>query len=102
MPVELPGVGRKRRPGWQALPGESGGHGRERVSVRNGDIWLDDEGRPIQAHGGMIARFGEKWYWYGENKDAPNCPGTTRVDVIGVSCYSSADLHAWQDRKSVV
>ena len=54
--------------------------------MRNGEIWLDDEGRPIQAHGGMIARFGEKWYWYGENKDAPNCPGTTRVDVIGVSC----------------
>lgn len=63
--------------------------------MRNGTVWLDDQGHPIQAHGGMIARFGHKWYWYGENKGAPNCPGTTRVDVIGVSCYSSNDLHTW-------
>lgn len=63
--------------------------------MRNGEIWLDDCGNPIQAHGGMIARFGNRWYWYGENKGAPNCPGSTRVDVIGVNCYSSADLHNW-------
>ncbi len=63
--------------------------------MKNGEIWLDDAGHPIQAHGGMITRFGDRWYWYGEHKGAPNCPGTTRVDVIGVSCYSSADLHSW-------
>lgn len=63
--------------------------------MKNGTVWLDDQGQPIQAHGGMIARFDQKWYWYGENKGAPNCPGTTRVDVIGVSCYSSDDLHTW-------
>ena len=63
--------------------------------MKNGQLWLDDQGKPIQAHGGMIARFGGRWYWYGENKDAPNCPGATRVDVIGVSCYSSADLRSW-------
>ncbi|MGN0745351.1 MAG: glycoside hydrolase family 43 protein [Aristaeellaceae bacterium] len=63
--------------------------------MRNGEMWYDDAGQPIQAHGGMIARFGDKWYWYGENKGAPNCPGTTRVDVIGVSCYSSRDLRVW-------
>ena len=55
----------------------------------NGQIWQDDEGNDIQARGGMITRFGDTWYWYGENKGAPNCPGETRVDVIGVSCYSS-------------
>ena len=65
--------------------------------MKNGQIWLDDQGKHIQAHGGMITRFGSRWYWYGENKDAPNCPGTTRVDVIGVSCYSSADLRSWHD-----
>ena len=63
--------------------------------MQNGTLWLDDRGEPIQAHGGMIARFGETWYWYGENKGAPNRPGATRVDVIGVSCYSSADLRDW-------
>ena len=66
--------------------------------MKNGTCWLDDAGRPIQAHGGMIARFGEKWYWYGENKDGPTLaesPVGYRVDVIGVSCYSSDDLVSW-------
>lgn len=69
--------------------------------MRNGTCWLDDRGLPIQAHGGMIARFGDTWYWYGENKDADNCvldgKNLARVDVVGFSCYSSADLHAWHD-----
>ena len=66
--------------------------------MKNGTCWLDDMGRPIQAHGGMIARFGEKWYWYGENKDAPTQVSQAvghRVDVVGVSCYSSPDLATW-------
>jgi len=67
--------------------------------MKNGQCWMDDSGKLIQAHGGMIARFGEKWYWYGENKDADNCVRngklTSRVDVVGVSCYSSTDLHTW-------
>ena len=32
--------------------------------MKNGQCWLDDSGKLIQAHGGMIARFGEKWYWF--------------------------------------
>ena len=66
--------------------------------MRNGTCWLDDAGRPIQAHGGMIARFGEKWYWYGENKDGPTLKTKSvghRVDVVGVSCYSSTNLLDW-------
>lgn len=67
--------------------------------MRNGECWRDDNGALIQAHGGMITRFGGKWYWYGENKDADNvCVDgrkLSRVDVVGVSCYSSADLHSW-------
>ena len=62
---------------------------------KNGSMWLDDLGNPIQAHGGMITRFGDLWYWYGEHKGADNCPGTSRVDVIGVSCYTSPDLLTW-------
>lgn len=67
--------------------------------MKNGTCWLDDRGNLLQAHGGMIARFGDTWYWYGENKDGENCvvDGKIkgRVDVIGVSCYSSLDLHQW-------
>ncbi len=61
----------------------------------NGKMWFDDKGDPIQAHGGMIMEHQGTWYWYGEHKGAPNCPGTTRVDVIGISCYSSKDLQSW-------
>lgn len=62
---------------------------------RNGEIWYDDQGKKIQAHGGCVIKHGDTWYWYGENKEAKNLPGTTRVDVIGISCYSSKNLTNW-------
>lgn len=67
-----------------------------------GKVWLDTDGNPIQAHGGGIL-FDYKsgtYFWYGEYKDGPtyHAPetGTARVDVIGVSCYSSTNLWAWK------
>ncbi len=63
---------------------------------KNGKIWLDVEGNPIQAHGGCIINHKGKWYWYGENKGQDNCPGRNRVDVIGISCYSSNNLADWK------
>lgn len=68
----------------------------------NGQMWYDDQGQPIQAHGGCILHHGGIWYWYGENKGADNVPGTSRVDVIGISCYSSKDLHTWHDEGLVL
>ncbi len=62
----------------------------------NGKMWADDVGKPIQAHGGCIIQHDGMWYWYGEHKGAKNCPGTTRVDVIGISCYSSKDMNSWR------
>ena len=66
---------------------------------KNGTCWLDDKGNLIQAHGGMITQFNGKWYWFGENKDADNVrvgeKQLARVDVVGVSCYTSDDLHLW-------
>ena len=63
--------------------------------LKNGEMWLDDEGNPIQCHGGAIIRHGQKWYWYGEHKGAPNYLGKQRVDFIGISCYSSENLSSW-------
>ena len=63
--------------------------------LKNGEMWLDDEGNPIQCHGGAIIRHGQKWYWYGEHKGAQNCLGKQRVDFIGISCYSSENLSSW-------
>lgn len=71
-------------------------------------LWLDTDGNPIQAHGGGIL-FDEKtetYYWYGENKDGPtflaHSKGAARVDIVGVSCYSSKDLWTWKNEGIVL
>ncbi|PIA29345.1 hypothetical protein AQUCO_06000007v1 [Aquilegia coerulea] len=73
-----------------------------------GKIWLDTDGNPIQAHGGGIL-YVEKlgmYYWYGENKNGPTYhahkKGAARVDIIGVSCYSSKDLWTWKNEGIVL
>ena len=63
---------------------------------RPGEVWMDEEGKPIQAHGGGVLYHDGVYYWFGENKDKKNTPGARRVDVIGVSCYSSVDLYNWK------
>ncbi|CAI5968839.1 unnamed protein product [Closterium sp. NIES-65] len=66
-----------------------------------GRVWLDEEGRRIQAHGGGVLYVASerRYYWYGENKegDTYSLKGSLeRVDVVGISCYSSSDLLHWQ------
>ena len=58
----------------------------------NGKPMLDTAGNPIHAHGGHMLRYGEYWYWYGEDR---------RGDAY-VSCYRSADLHNWEYRGTVL
>ena len=65
---------------------------------------LDTDGNQIQAHGGGLLRHHDRYYWYGENKDADTdfMPlfGDDlgyRTDVVGVSCYHSADLIHWEN-----
>lgn len=69
---------------------------------KNGQKWYDDQGNAIQAHGGMILYWEGIWYWYGENKGKKNNEGKTRVDVIGISCYSSKNLTDWHDEGIVL
>ncbi|KAI4383445.1 hypothetical protein MLD38_009280 [Melastoma candidum] len=82
--------------------------GDDQFYYRPGKIWLDTDGNPIHAHGGGILfdDRGGKYYWYGENKDGPTYhahkKGTARVDVIGVSCYSSEDLWTWKNEGVVL
>jgi len=68
---------------------------------RPGEIWRDTDGLPIQAHGGGVLYDRGTYYWFGENKDGPTLPGA-RVDVIGVSCYSSQDLLHWKNEGVVL
>ncbi|URD76247.1 Glycosyl hydrolase family protein 43 [Musa troglodytarum] len=73
-----------------------------------GRLWLDTDGNPIQAHGGGLLYDDrtETHYWYGENKDGPTYhahrKSAARVDIIGVSCYSSKDLWTWTNEGIVL
>lgn len=65
-----------------------------------GKIWLDTEGKRIQAHGGSVMYIDGVYYWYGENKEF-----TTADNDIwhwGVRCYSSEDLYNWKDEGLII
>lgn len=58
----------------------------------NGQPWLDTNGKHINAHGGNIIKYGDTYYWYGENR-----PYTGFTTERGVSVYSSKDMKTWTD-----
>jgi len=89
--------------------GISSGHAADSTATRTefipGESWQDTEGHPINAHGGGILFHNGVYYWYGEVKSGhtvlPDCNkswGGTRVDVTGVSCYSSTNLYDWKNQ----
>jgi len=74
-----------------------------------GQIWRDTGSQPINAHGGGILFHDGTYYWYGEAKtgrtflpDSNKSWGGTRVDVTGVSCYSSTNLYDWKSEGLVL
>ena len=74
-----------------------------RTEIRSGEIWGDTDGRVIQAHGGGVLYHESTYYWYGENKNGmTTSTGVDRVDVTGVSCYSSRDLLNWKNEGVVL
>lgn len=74
-----------------------------------GAVWQDTDGQPINAHGGGFLFHAGTYYWYGENKTGktylPDCNkswGGTRVDLTGISCYSSTNLTEWKNEGLVL
>lgn len=68
----------------------------ETRGFKPGAAWTDTGGCRIEAHGGGILRDGGVYYWFGEHKGGLTTDGPLRrVDVIGVSCYSSRNLLDW-------
>ena len=65
------------------------------ASIRPGQVWLDTQGKRIQAHGGSILTVGDTFYWYGENKEK-TVPGSG-IWHDGVRMYKSKDLYNWED-----
>lgn len=69
-------------------------------SIKPGQIWLDTEGKRIQAHGGSVIYIDGEYYWYGENKAKTS--GDTDVWHWGVRCYTSKDLYNWEDKGLII
>ena len=66
------------------------------TSFKPGQLWPDDKGVHIDAHGGGILLQGGVYYWFGEHRTsaAGNPAG-------GVHAYSSTDLYNWKDEGMV-
>jgi hypothetical protein len=62
--------------------------------IKPGTIWPDTEGKHINAHGGGILYYNNRYYWFGEFRLPRSEKDKSRY---GVSCYSSKDLLNWKN-----
>ena len=63
-------------------------------TIKPGEIWPDNNGVHINAHGGGILFYGNRYYWFGEHKIEGRKGNQAWV---GVHCYSSINLTDWKD-----
>ncbi len=63
-------------------------------AITPGEIWPDNNGVHINAHGGGIMYYNNTFYWYGEHKIEGEIGNTAQV---GVHVYSSKNLYDWVD-----
>lgn len=67
---------------------------KETKTIKPGEIWPDNNGVHINAHGGGILVDNNIYYWFGEHKIKGWGGNQARV---GVHCYSSDNLIDWKD-----
>lgn len=65
--------------------------------IKSGELWLDNNGTHVNAHGGGILFYDDTYYWYGENK----CDSTSAA-MVGIMCYSSKNLTDWTNEGAVL
>ncbi len=65
---------------------------KKQKTIRSGELWRDESGRHINAHGGGILKYNDTYYWFGEHKD-----DRTSDAMVGVMCYASKDLVNWRN-----
>ncbi len=63
-------------------------------TFKPGQLWLDNNGVHINAHGGGFIFVNDTYYWFGEHKTEGEAGNRANV---GVHCYSSKDLYNWKD-----
>jgi len=77
----------------------------EKAKIQPGEIFMDTNGNPINAHGGGILFHEGTYYWYGEMKQGETWRvpylewECYRCDAGGVNCYSSKDLVNWKHER---
>jgi len=69
----------------------------EPQTIRPGELWPDDRGQHVQAHGGGIIKLGDTYFWFGEYRAKDNDP-----HLRYVGCYASKDLAHWTFRNTVL
>jgi len=62
-----------------------------------GELWLDNNGVHINAHGGGVLFYKGKYYWFGEHKGEHSSSAW-----VGITCYSSDDLYNWKNEGVVL
>ncbi|MBD0289264.1 MAG: family 43 glycosylhydrolase, partial [Flavisolibacter sp.] len=69
-------------------------------SISPGTIWLDTDGKPIQAHGFSVFYKDGTYYWYGENKEY-TVQGSN-IWTYGIHCYTSKDFYNWENKGFII
>lgn len=64
----------------------------DKQPIRSGELWPDNNGEHINAHGGGVVAHNGTYYWFGEHK-----ADTTSKAMVGVTCYSSKNLVDWKN-----
>lgn len=72
-------------------------YAQQQKSINPGEVWPDNRGEHIQAHGGGIIKIKNTYYWYGEERRR-GLDSNKRY----VSCYVSKDLTNWTFKGDVV
>jgi hypothetical protein len=65
----------------------------KRTSIKPGELWPDDKGVHINAHGGGMLYHEGTYYWFGEHKG-----DRSNAALVGVTCYASTDLYNWDNK----
>jgi len=65
--------------------------------IKPGEIWADNRGQHVQAHGGGIIKGRDTYFWFGEDRSKDNDRKKRYV-----ACYSSTDLAHWTFRNQVL
>lgn len=76
---------------------QSAASGASKDVIHPGEVWLDNRGLPIEAHGGGIIKVKGTYFWFGEDRTPSNNP-----EKRYVACYSSKDLVHWKFRNQVL